>query len=51
MLFLPDSIARKRRKLVQQIRRGTLTPEQAFRRALEFDPFDSLAMTTVGLGC
>src|SRR5260370_28167754 len=51
MLFPSDSIARKRRKLVQQIRRGSLTAEQAFRQALAFDPFDSLAMTTVGLSC
>src|SRR6266481_3785251 len=49
MLFLSESIARKRRKLIQQVKRGTLTIEEAFRRALAFDPFDSLAMATVGL--
>ena len=51
MLFVSDSIARKRRKLAQQVRRGTLTAEQAFLRGLELDAFDSIALVAAGIGC
>src|SRR3954468_707294 len=51
MLFLSDSILRKRRKFVQQVKRGTLTPEQVAMRVLEIEPFDHTALVSMGIAC
>ena len=48
MLFTPDSIIKARRALFAQMEAGTLTREQAFRQALELDPFDAVALAAVG---
>ena len=48
MIFLSPAAIRKKRKLFQQSQRGTLTQEQFFQRALEIDPFDSIALTGLG---
>lgn len=51
MLFLTQDVADRRRQLVEQIRRGTLTAEEAFRRGLELDPFDHMALLGVAHEC
>ena len=44
MLFIPDSIIKARQALFAQMEAGSLTREQAFRQALELDPFDVVAL-------
>jgi hypothetical protein len=48
MLFTPDSIVKARRALFAQMEAGSLTREQAFRHALELDPFDVVALIVLG---
>lgn len=44
MLFAPDSMIQARRELIQQVQAGELTEEQAFQKALDWDPFDIVAL-------
>jgi len=48
MLFPPESIINARRALFEQMEAGTLPREQAFRQALELDPFDPVSLTVLG---
>ena len=48
MLFTPDSIVKARQALFAQMEAGTLTREQAFRQALELDPFDVVSLIVLG---
>lgn len=48
MLFPTDKIRKARLALVSQLEAGALTQEQAFRAALEMDPFDAVALTNLG---
>jgi len=48
MLFAPDPIIKARRALFAQMEAGTLTREQAFRQALELDPFDVVSLIVIG---
>ena len=48
MLFTPESIIKARRALFDQMEAGKLTREQAFRQALELNPFDAVALVVVG---
>jgi hypothetical protein len=48
MLFLPESVYRSRRRIAEDLDSGKLTPEQAYRRMLELDPDDALALTELG---
>jgi hypothetical protein len=48
MLFTPDSIVKARQGLFELMEAGTLTPEQAFRQALELDPYDAVALAILG---
>ena len=45
MLFLPESVYRSRRRIAEDLDSGKLTAEQAYRRMLELDPDDALALT------
>jgi len=47
MLFATDSIIKARQALYEQVEAGTLTREQAFRQALQLDPFDAVALIVV----
>jgi hypothetical protein len=44
MLFLSDSIIDSRACLVRDVDRGKITPEQAYRRLLDLEPDDHVAM-------
>ena len=44
MLFTPENILKARQELLQQMQAGTISPEQAFQRGLELDPFDAMAL-------
>jgi hypothetical protein len=48
MLFLPESIYRSRRRIVEDLDSGKLTPEQAYQRMLELDRDDGIALTELG---
>ena len=51
MLFISPSLAEKRRTLIRKMERGAVSPVQGFRRALEYDPFDMLALMVLGKEC
>src|SRR5207247_9592532 len=40
-----------RRTLIRKMERGAVSPCQGFRRALEYDPFDRLALMVLGKEC
>jgi hypothetical protein len=44
MLFLSDSIIDSRARLLSDVDRGKITPEQAYRRLLDLDPADLIAL-------
>ena len=44
MLFLSDSIIDSRARLLNDVDRGKITPEQAYRRLLDLDPADLIAL-------
>jgi len=48
MLFLPDSVYRSRRRIVEDLDRGKLTPEHAYQRMLDLDKDNGLALTELG---
>jgi hypothetical protein len=48
MLFLPESVYRSRSRIVEDLERGKLTPEQAYQRMLDLDRDNGLALTELG---
>ena len=48
MLFLPESVYRSRSRIVEDLERGKLTPEQAYQRMLDLDRDDGIALTELG---
>jgi hypothetical protein len=44
MLFLSDSIIESRARLLRDVDRGKITPEQAYRRLLDLEPDDHIAL-------
>ena len=51
MLFPTESIRKARLALLDRLEAGALTQEQAFRAAMEMDPFDAVALTILGEEC
>lgn len=48
MIFPSDSLQEGRRKLLSKMKDGTLTGEEAFLQALDLEPSDGVALSTVG---
>ena len=48
MLFLSDSIIDSRARLLRDVDRGKITPEQAYRRLLDLEPDDHVALMGMG---
>jgi hypothetical protein len=48
MLFLSDSIIESRSRILRDLDRGRIAPEQAYRHLLESDPHDHIALLRMG---
>src|ERR1700716_3859363 len=49
MLFLPESVYKERRRLWKDLEGKKVPPASAFRRMLEVDPDDDLALRELGI--